>query len=197
MYGSPTDSTQYGRMTIRTRQPFVFKLADKDWEFEQIYRLNYDTFVEEIPQHERSQAQRLVDKFHAENTYLICVAGEKLVAMMAVRGTRPFSLDQKLKNLDKYLPSGRRTCEIRLLAIEKEFRGGKVMRGMLALLGQHSAEKGYDLAVISGTTRQLKFYQHIGFVPFGPLVGSDDALFQPMYITLEAFESAMRRVLGS
>ena len=45
-----------------------FKIATEDWEFEAIHRLNYKTFVEEIPQHEQNAEERLVDKFHAENT---------------------------------------------------------------------------------------------------------------------------------
>ena len=35
---------------MSTRQPLTFKTANEDWEFEQIHRLNYKTFVEEIPQ---------------------------------------------------------------------------------------------------------------------------------------------------
>jgi hypothetical protein len=41
--------------------------------------------------------------------------------------------------------------------------------------------------LISGTTRQAKLYRHLGFTPFGPLVGKGDILFQPMYMTLAAF----------
>lgn len=177
--------------------PLVFKFADEDWEFEQIHRLNYKTFVQEIPQHQASPSHRLVDKFHAENTYLICLCGRKLAGMLAVRGNRPFSLDQKLKRLDSYLPAGRRICEIRLLAVEKQHRGAQVLQGILALLWQHGIEKGYDLAIISGTTRQFKLYQHLGFVPFGPLVGTGEARFQPMYVTLETFETTAREFLRS
>ena len=175
----------------------VFKTATEDWEFEAIHRLNYKTFVEEIPQHQASPAQRLVDKFHTENTYLICLSGRKLAGMLAVRGNRPFSLDQKLEQLDSFLPSGRKICEIRLLAVEKKFRGAQVLQGILALLWQHGIENGYDLAIISGTTRQVKLYQHLGFVPFGPMVGTGDAQFQPMYVTLETFEAAAREFLRS
>ena len=182
---------------MSTSASLLFKVAGEDWEFEQIHRLNYKTFVEEIPQHDASPAQRLVDKFHAENTYLICLSGRTLAGMLAVRGNRPFSLDQKLPNLDSYLPVGRKICETRLLAVEKEFRGAPVLQGLLALLWQHSIERGYDMAVISGTTRQLKLYQHLGFVPFGPLVGTGAARFQPMYVTLETFESAAREFLRS
>jgi len=182
---------------MSARPPLVFKFASEDWEFEQIHRLNYRTFVEEIPQHHASPSHRLVDKFHPENTYLICLSGRKLAGMLAVRGNRPFSLDQKLDKLDSYLPAGRRMCEIRLLAIEKQFRGAQVLQGILALLWQHGIEKGYDLAIISGTTHQFKLYQHLGFVPFGPLVGTGDARFQPMYVTLETFETTAREFLRS
>ena len=53
---------------MSARTPLVFKVASEDWEVEQIHQLNYRTFVEEIPQHHASPEQRLVDKFHAENT---------------------------------------------------------------------------------------------------------------------------------
>jgi aspartate aminotransferase-like enzyme len=185
---------------MSAQEPLTFKLAAEDWEFEQIHRLNYKTFVEEIPQHQPSAAQRLVDKFHTENAYLICLCNQKLAGMLAVRGSRPFSLDQKLPNLDSHLPAARTICEIRLLAIEKKFRGtrsGQILQGILALLWQHGVEEGYDLAIISGTTRQAKLYQHLGFVPFGPLVGSGDAQFQPMYVTLETFEVTAREFLRS
>jgi len=175
----------------------VFKFATEEWEFEEIHRLNYKTFVQEIPQHRASPAHRLVDKFHSENTYLICLCGRKLAGMLAVRGNRPFSLDLKLAKLDSYLPHGRKICEIRLLAVEKKFRGAQVLQGILALLWQHGIEKGYDLAIISGTTRQFKLYHHLGFVAFGPVVGSGEAQFQPMYVTLETFEHTAREFLRS
>src|SRR5882757_4505726 len=182
---------------MSTRAPLVFKTAAEGWEFELIHRLNYKTFVEEIPQHKAQPTDRLVDKFNSENTYLICLSGRKLAGMLAVRGQRPFSLDQKLENVDSYLPAGRRICEIRLLAVDKKFRGAQVLQGILALLWQHGVEKGYDLAIISGTTRQFKLYQHLGFVPFGPAVGLGEAQFQPMYVTLETFEATAREFLRS
>jgi aspartate aminotransferase-like enzyme len=182
---------------MSSRPPLVFKTASEDWEFEAIHRLNYKTFVEEIPQHKASPTHRLVDKFHAENTYLICTRGNQLAGMLAVRAKRPFSLDQKIENLDSHLPPGRNICEIRLLAVEKKFRGAQVLQGILALLWQLGVEKSYDLAIISGTPRQFRLYQHLGFVPFGPLVGSGDAQFQPMYVTLETFESTAREFLRS
>jgi aspartate aminotransferase-like enzyme len=173
--------------------PLTFKIASEEWEFEQIHKLNYKTFVEEIPQHEPNPDGILVDKFHKENTYVICLRDNQLLGMVAVRDKRPFSLDKKLENLDSYLPEARSICEIRLLAVKKNHRSGHVLQGLFKLLAEYCESRGYDLAIISGTVRQLKLYKKLGFVPFGPLVGTPDAQFQPMYLTLEAYRNLRER----
>jgi aspartate aminotransferase-like enzyme len=176
---------------VPTPEPIRFGIAASPAEFEQIFLLNYDTFVEEIPQHVPNAARRLVDCFHDENTYLIAAAGDEVVGMVAMRGRRPFSLDGKLGDVMTYLPPGRRVCELRLLAVRPEYRKGIVFRGLVDLVLRHGLAQGYDLAIISGTVRQLRLYRHLGFVPFGPLVGSAGARFQPMSLTIEQFERSM------
>ena len=175
-------------MTARTDSGHTFKIATEEWEFERIFELNYATFVEEVPQHEPNTSRRLVDPFHSENTYFICLNGDELVGMVAVRDRRPFSLDKKLGNIDKYLPAGRSVCEIRLLSIAKSRRKGRVIQGLLTMLARHCMDRGYDIAIISGTLRQERFYRRLGFVPFGPRVGAPEALFQPMYRELGTLE---------
>jgi aspartate aminotransferase-like enzyme len=165
-----------------------FKIASEASELEQIHRLNHATFAEEIPQHAADPQGLLVDRFHGENTYVIALDGDRLVGMVALRGRRPFSLDAKLEDLDSYLPAGRSLCEVRLLAVARERRKGPVFRGLMRLLVEHGRRQGYDLAVISGTVRQLKLYRHLGFTPFGPLVGPPQAQYQPMQVTLEAIQ---------
>ena len=174
---------------------FAFKVADQPWEFEAIHALNYSTFVQEIPQHSSNHQRKLVDKYHEENTYVICVNDneQRLAGMVACRDKRPFSLDEKLGDLDSYLPYGRSPCEIRLLAVDTSFRFSHVLQELLATLARHVLDRGYDLALISGTTRQAKLYEYLGFVPFGPLIGTQDASFQPMYATLEAFRDLQTR----
>lgn len=178
------------------RAPLTFKLVTEEWELEAINRLNYRAFVEEIPQHPPNAERRLVDRFQDENTYVICLEGRSLVGMIAGRGERPFSLDRKLADLDSHLPPGRRALEVRLLAVERGHRSGFVFTGLVRLLSQHARALGYDLAVISATTRQSRLYRHLGFVPFGPVAGTGDALFQPMYLTLETFEVSSRAWLS-
>jgi aspartate aminotransferase-like enzyme len=165
----------------------LYKIAGLDSEFEQIHRLNYETFVEEIPQHGENPERRLVDKFHAENTYIICLDGEELAGMLAVRDKRPFSLDQKLPGLESYLPRSRSLCELRLLSVKKERRYRKVLLGLFTKLAAYCEEKKYDLAIISANVAQGKLYRNLGFIPFGPEVGSDGARYQPMYLTPESY----------
>ncbi len=164
--------------------PLRYKLATSEAEFEAIHRLNYRTFVEEIPQHAPNAQRRLVDRFHAENTYAICLSGDELVGMIAGRCERPFSLDQKLPDLDRHLPPHRRIVEVRLLAVDRAHRKQSVFAGLAGALANHFRAQGCDLAVISGTVRELRLYRHLGFRPFGPLVGDASAPYQPMVLTL-------------
>lgn len=172
---------------------FTFKLADTPSEIEQLQSLHYKTFVEEIPQHHANESRRHVDKFHDDNVYVISLKDGEVVGSLAVRTHRPFSLDGKLPDLDRYLPEGRRICEVRLLSIDREHRTGVVLPGILSAFHDYAMHERFDCAVISATTRQLKLYGQLGFEPFGPRVGTDEAPFQPMIVTLERFRDHVRR----
>lgn len=166
---------------------FRFKIASEPDELRQIRALNYRTFVEEIPQHSPNQEHSLADRFDGENTYFVCLHGDEVVGMIAVRCNRPFSLDGKLPDLAAYLPPHRSPCEIRLLAVEPKYRQGRILTGLISMIYQFFSARGHDLVLISGTTRQIKLYEHMGFVAFGPLVGTPGALYQPMYQFVERF----------
>lgn len=162
----------------------VFKVASEPWEFEQIHELNYQTFVDEIPQHQRNENLKLVDKFHKENTYVICVRDREVLGMIALRDRRPLSLDDKLENLESYLPPFKTILEYRLLAVKKEHRNTATFTGIMKKAYNMAIKGNYDIAVISGTTIQARLYKHLGFKPFGPLVGKQNAMYQPMYIDI-------------
>jgi aspartate aminotransferase-like enzyme len=176
---------------------YFFKIASSHDEFEQIHRLNYQTFSEEIPQHSPNAEQRLVDQFHSENTYIVCIKDLVVVGMIAIRANRPFSLDRKIGPVEQQLGFPINSpCEVRLLAVKKEFRNGRVFLGLVQFLIKYCLKKGYDIAVISGTVRQLKLYGQMGFKPFAHLTGTEDALYQPMYLTKTTFdESVAGRIL--
>ncbi|MBN1457271.1 MAG: aminotransferase class V-fold PLP-dependent enzyme [Sedimentisphaerales bacterium] len=162
-----------------------FKIASKNREFEQISKMIYETFVEEIPRYDPNPDKTLVDKFHKYNTYIICLNKGLLVGMLSILEKRPFSLDHKLENLDSYLPPFNSICEVRLLAVQKQRRYSRILQGLFTKTVEYCLEKGHDIAVISGILKQQKLYKHIGFKPFGPVVGTVEASFQPMYLTPE------------
>lgn len=78
-----------------------FCLATTEKDFAQIRALNYQTFVEEIPQHEKNETGLLRDRFEDESLYVICRQRNEVVGMLALRAHRPFSLDSKLNDLDR------------------------------------------------------------------------------------------------
>jgi hypothetical protein len=79
-------------MVIKTPQP---KTA-----FETLFQLNYETFGEEIPQHQRNSSGKLIDKYHERNNYLIGLVEDNVVGMVCYMTNRPFCLDNKTLKLD-------------------------------------------------------------------------------------------------
>lgn len=173
------------------------KLATTENEFDQIAALNYATFVEEIPQHMENTERRLVDKFHAENDYIIVYKDHLVVGMVAFRDVRPFSLDQKIGAVEKYLTPDvcSYLCEIRLLAVHKEHRNGRVFAMLSKALFRHFYDKGYSACVISGTVREEKLYTQMGFRQFADAIGTEEACYLPMVMTRadsEAFRARLQ-----
>ncbi len=162
----------------------IYKIADQPHEFEQIHRLNYKLFVEEIPQHPVNDEKILIDKFHFKNKYLIALKQDQLIGMVCYNEIRPFSLDGKVERLDEKIPPYKRLAEIRLLGVDPSERKIAVAYRLLQHLCAELILQGIETAVMSGTTRQLPLYTKLGFIPFGELVGTAGALFQPMYITV-------------
>lgn len=174
------------------------KIAQTNEEYEAIARLNYETFVEEIPQHEPNKQRLKIDRFHQENTYIVVYKKTELIGMVAFRDQRPFSMDEKIGKVEQFLPEEicGKICEIRLLAVKKNYRTGRVLWRLTQALNTFAYEKGYTAAVISGTTREEKLYKQMGFQQFAPAVGAKDAQFLPMVLTRDVFEHDLQRRLA-
>lgn len=177
-------------------QKFTLKIANEPWELESVCRLNHQTFSDELQQHEKKETGLLVDKFHLENNYIICLKESEIVGMFAFRDVRPFSLDSKLEKIDDYLPPHTSICEFRLLAIIPKYRGSKVFYYLLKEAFTQVVKNKYDYALLSGILSQQKLYRSIGFVPFGPVVG-EEVKFQPMYISTNFFFKSRHKIIAS
>ncbi|MEX0676865.1 MAG: GNAT family N-acetyltransferase [Pirellulales bacterium] len=161
---------------------YVFKRADAPDEFQQIHRLNYRTFVEEIPQHAASRRGRLIDKFHAKSTYFVALLDSRVVGMLSVHDRPPFSVAARLPDPSILDSPGRRPMEVRLLAVEPRHRGGPVLAGLLFSALEHARDR-YDDVYISGVAERVELYERLGFRPLGPAVTSGAAAFVPMRVS--------------
>src|SRR5690348_15956833 len=132
--------------------PYLFKIADTDAEFEQIHRLNFQTFVREIPQHADRGGETLVDKFHHKNTYIIAVRDGRVVGMLCAHRTPPFSVADRLPDPSVLTKTGVNVMEVRLLAVEPGERHGAVVLGMVFHLNEYGLKQGVTHFVISGVS---------------------------------------------
>jgi hypothetical protein len=184
-----------GEQVIPCLGRFRFKIAETDVELEQVHRLNYRTFVQEIPQHGDNGTGRLVDKFHDWNTYFLALDGERLIGMLSVHDRAPFSVESRLSDPSVVHRPGMRPLEVRLLAIEPAERHGPVLVGLTYAMNCHARREGYTHFLISAVTSQIPLYGHLGFEALGPACGRPGAQFVPMIATLEAVTAAMQRTM--
>jgi predicted GNAT family N-acyltransferase len=159
---------------------YELKLADTEDEFEQIHRLNYRTFVEEIPQYAAQDADgRLVDKFHEKNRYWVALCESRVIGMVSAHDRAPFSVAHRLADPSILEAPGRRPFEVRLLAVEPAHRAGPVMAGLLWAALEFARDRYTDV-YISGLASRVAMYERLGFRALGDGVDSGGATFVPM-----------------
>ncbi len=173
---------------------YVFKRAETSGELEQVHRLNYRTFVDEIPQHEDTGDGLLVDKFHDKNAYFIVLRQGRVVGMLGVHGQPPFSVAARLPEPDMLARPGTRPLEVRLLAIEPAERNSTMFYGLIWTLYNFAEANGYTHLFISGIEERVTMYKRIGFRVLGPAVPSGGARFVPMVFTVGEISPRMQRV---
>jgi len=159
---------------------YVFKPASTPGEHEQLHRLNYLTFVRELPQHADNGQRALVDKFHEKNLYFVALDGARIVGMLSVHDRPPFSIADKLADPTVLEQLGPRPLEVRLLAVEPRHRHGPVFGGLGYVVLRHAQRHGYSHLLISGVADRIRMYERIGFRALGPAVQDGAAWFVPM-----------------
>lgn len=169
---------------------YQFKLAETEDEFDQIFRLNHATFAGELEQYPTRASERLVDKFHDKNAYLIALAAGKVIGMISMHAQPPFSVAGKLAD-PSVLDSYGRLSEVRLLAVEPAHRQGVVMAGLF-LTGFEYA-RSFDAIVISAHLDKLRLYKGLGFTELGPPVQSGRATYVPMVARVADLEERQTR----
>lgn len=174
---------------------YVFKRAETSEELEQVHRLNYRTFVAEIPQHADTGDGRLVDKFHSKNCYFVALYSRRVIGMVSTHDQPPFSVAERVSDPAILQRPGMRPLEVRLLAVEPERRNTTVLIGLLMCIHEHARRNGYTHLFISGFEDRLPLYQQLGFEPLGPAVRSGNARFVPMAVDLVRLTEKKRRTI--
>jgi aspartate aminotransferase-like enzyme len=173
---------------------YVFKLAETKQEFEQIHRLNYQTFVGEIPQHADTGTGVLVDKFHTKNAYFIVLRDGRVVGMVSAHDEPPFSVAERLSDPGILTAQGTRPLEVRLLALEPDERNSNLFFGLIYTLYDYAVRHRYTHMFISGVAERQDMYERLGFVPLGPAVGNGRASFIPMVLTIGQLPFRIERI---
>ena len=181
---SVAQATQAIGQPIRSGR-FVVKVAESDEELEQLHRLNYQTFVDELPQHAETGNGQLVDKFHDKNTYFVAMIDDHAVGMLAVHDRPPFSIADKMSDPETLLQLGPRPLEVRLMAIDPKHRATKLFAALGYAVFQYARRGQYSHMLISGFVDRLRMYQRIGFRELGPPVRSGGVLFVPMVAMMD------------
>lgn len=171
----------------------VFKRAQSAEELEQVHRLNYQTFAQEVRQHPADGTGRLVDKFHDKSRYFIAVCGGRVVGMISAHDEPPFSTTARLPDPGVVEQPGMRTLEVRLLAVERGERHSTVFAGLIWSLYEHARAGGYTHLLISGVAQRRRLYERLGFRPLGAAVPDGDAEFVPMIMELGALPAEIHR----
>jgi aspartate aminotransferase-like enzyme len=172
---------------------YLFKRAETDAEFEQIHKLNYRTFVSEIPQHADPGDGRLVDKFHAKNAYFIVLCEGRVIGMVSGHDQPPYSVADRLTDPTILTRPGIRPLEVRLLAVEPDRRNSTVFFGLVCSLYQEAGDHGHTHLFISGIEERLPLYRRLGLEPIGPAVGHGKASFVPMMLTIGQLPERVRQ----
>jgi hypothetical protein len=163
----------------------TFKQADSAWEFEQIHRLNYRTFAEEIGQYAPDGSGVLVDRFHDKNRYFIAVQDDEVIGMVAVHDQAPFSVSSRLSDPAILDSLGDRLLEVRLLALDAGSRHRMIFANLLWQVYLFAHQEGHSHLIISGITAKLEMYERMGFEALGPAVQTGEASFVPMALCLQ------------
>jgi N-acyl-L-homoserine lactone synthetase len=175
------------------RGEYSFKMADSLSEIEQIHRLNYLTFVQEVSQHPENGTGMLVDKFHPKNRYIVSMVGDEVVGMLAIHDQPPFSIAEKLPEPAQMESLGPRPLEVRLLAVKPSHRQRLVFSGLMWSVHNYACSHGYSHLLISAVLERQQLYLRMGFRTLGPPVTSGSAEFIPMVLHLSDLPTEARR----
>ena len=171
-------SQSNGRMRIG-----VAKHSDRP----SIYRLRYQLYSTELRQHQPNDQHILTDALDAFNTYITAHLDERLIGFVSITppGFGQYSIDKYCTREELPFPVHDSLYEMRILAVEKEYRHSAV--AMLLMYGAFrwiEAHGGSEIMAM-GRVEVLDLYLKLGFQTVGTRINSGEVSFEVILADVE------------
>jgi GNAT superfamily N-acetyltransferase len=178
---------------VQTRG-YEVRLAESEADLDQVWRLNYETYVKELRQEQVSAevvaSGLLPDRFRDNSVYIIALHRGELVGMVAITlPTGPFSIESSLTDPGVLAGTRDQTVELRRLAIKRAHRGKGVFLRLTDLTLQWGFGQGYRHAIMSALDTKMAIYSRLGFQKFDQPFIKGACTYQPMRCSLDLFLS--------
>ncbi len=186
-------------------------IAETREELEQVYRLRYEIYVEELhifgdsADHERQMLYGANDK-GARILYAKC--GDELVGSMRLNLGKdaPFSEElEKTYNLDRFreVVDDAQILVLTRFMVKKAYRGSQIAYRMIERVAEISLKENIEVTVCDCQPHLIRYYQRMGFRSYGCKVYNDPAfgIMVPLAFAvrdldyLSAIRSPLRKAL--
>lgn len=158
-----------------------------------IAKLIYETYALELGQYTPNESERLTDRLHDTNLYILAYMQDELVGMlsMTLPSTASFSTLKRLPFVPKDIEDNlHKTAEIRLLAVKPAYRGEGVFDHLMKAAIMNCYQQGVERVLISAIENRVPLYQFMGFKPIGKPVLNGTAVYVPMLITRQSLATS-------
>ena len=171
--------------------PTIRIATEQDWDA--ISQLIHNTYALELGQYAANQSERITDRFHPTNLYIVAYVQDELVGMlsMTLPSTAPFSTLKRLPFVSEDIKAHlHKTAEIRLLAIKPEFRRQGIFNYLMGAAIISCYQQEIERVLISAIEDRVALYQFMGFQTIGAPVIEGTAVYVPMIITRQTLEDS-------
>lgn len=149
----------------------TFHIAETEAEREQIYRLRYEIYVEEmhifgsVADHERRMLSGHNDE-HARILYAKC--GDELIGSLRLNLGKDGVFSQELEttySLSRFRPTVKdeQMLVLTRFMVKKEFRGGPIAYRMIEEVAKICLTEQIEMAVCDCQPHLIRYYQRMGF----------------------------------
>lgn len=166
--------------------------AQDDMPF--VWSLNHRVYCEELGQHAPDPSGMRVDRMHADGVFFVAKLNGYVVGMLSITppGVGGVSTLARISS-PSVVNSLHGVAEIRLLAVEREFRAKGVYDEIMLAVMNYCSQNKIDRVVISAIGKQYRLYALMGFKVLSDPIQEAGCEIRPMLLTRSDFEESVYR----